>query len=346
MLLVLALGCGLVASIGISQVMDRNANQRVSAVATAPIYVALHNINLGDPIDASMVSLQEWPKDKIPPGTIAQLEDLEGRRPRATIIQGEPILDAKLLAPGQLSDPITSIPTGFRLKTISVSASSSASGLLSPGDRVDVQLFVKRDERNGIASARTKVILQNIRVFAIDQTVQRSPDGGEVRAIAKTISLLLTPDQASRLTLAENLGDISLIPRNPNDEGASAVAELTVDDLLGEGGRNTREKEQAKNQAADTSANDGLLTQIQQHLPPPIPPFIMEVIEAQDVREMEFDAETGKPLREKDDAPRRGSKKDDSTIGVGTPSETSSENDELEPEPSLDDFPIDFEPTN
>ena len=244
MLLILALGCGLVASIGISQVMDRHSKQQV-AVETTPIYVALHNINLGDPIDASMVSLQEWPKDKIPPGAISQLDDLEGRRPRATIIQGEPLLDAKLLAPGQLADPITSIPKGFRLKTISVDAEKSAAGLLSPGDRVDVQLFVKRDERNNIDSAKTKVILQNIRVFAVDQTVQRSPDGGEERTIAKTVSLLLTPEQASKLTLAENLGQVSLIPRNPDDEESGEMAEYSTEDLLSDGGKNSREKEQA-----------------------------------------------------------------------------------------------------
>src|SRR5262249_32960869 len=155
---VLALGCGLVASIGISQVMDRNRGQ-AAAVETKPIYVAIHNINLGDPIDDKLVALQEWPKDKIPPGAISQLQDLEGRRPRATIIQGEPILDAKLLAPGQLADPITAIPKGYRLKTISVDAQKSAAGLLSPGDRVDVQLFIKRDQQNGIDAAKTKVIL-------------------------------------------------------------------------------------------------------------------------------------------------------------------------------------------
>ena len=75
LLLALAGGCGLVASIGISQVMDKNA-QRGPALETAPIYVALHNINLGDPIDATMVSLMEWPKDKIPPGALTQIEDI------------------------------------------------------------------------------------------------------------------------------------------------------------------------------------------------------------------------------------------------------------------------------
>lgn len=340
MLLVLALGCGLVASIGISQVMDRNSRQP-KAVATTPIYVALHNINLGDPIDASMVSLQEWPKDKVPPGVISQLDQLEGRRPRATIIQGEPILDAKLLAPGQLADPITSIPKGFRLKTISVDAEKSAAGLLSPGDRVDVQLFVKRDERNGIESAKTKVILQNIRVFAVDQTVQRSRDGGEERTIAKTISLLLTPEQASKLTLAENLGQVSLTPRNPNDDTTGDMTEYSTDDLLSDGGKNSREKEQVREEEPAPDKGN-LLSAIQQYVPPPKPPFVMEIVEAQDVREMKFDADTGKPLH--DDTSSSSSSTSTGTMPPIPPTSTSTG----DPGPDdkskelLNDFPVNF----
>ncbi|MEX0610848.1 MAG: Flp pilus assembly protein CpaB, partial [Pirellulales bacterium] len=158
LLLALALGCGLVASIGISQVMDRN-NKPQSKLQTVPIYIALHNINLGDPIGAAMLSLEEWPKDKVPRGAISKLEELEGRRPRTAIFEGEPILEGKLLAPGQIADPIRSIPKGMRLKTIAVDAEKSAAGLLGPGDRVDVQLFVRKDQRTGIEAAKSKIIL-------------------------------------------------------------------------------------------------------------------------------------------------------------------------------------------
>ena len=217
-LLALALGCGLVASIGISQVMDKNSSGMPAAVETAPVYVAMFNINLGDPIDASMVALQEWPKDKVPPGVISELSELEGRRPRTAIIQGEPIMEAKLLAPGQTADPIGEIPEGYRLVTIPVDAETSAAGLLSPGDRVDIQLFVGKDSRINVEEAMTKVILQNIRVYAIDQTVQRSADGTDAKSIAKTVSLLLTPAQSSKVHLAEKIGELTLVPRNPNDE--------------------------------------------------------------------------------------------------------------------------------
>jgi pilus assembly protein CpaB len=309
LLLVLALACGLVASIGISQVLQRNANQAAD-VETAPIYVAVHNINLGDPIDASMVSLQEWPKDKIPPGAISQLDDLKGRRPRAAIIQGEPILDGKLLKPGQLADPITSIPKGYRLKTISVDATKSAAGLLSPGDRVDIQVFVKTGNHNGTETGKSKVILQNIRVFAVDQTVQRSRDGGDEHAIAKTISLLLTPEQATKMTLAEHLGEISLIPRNPDDEESASTMEFSSDDLLSDGGKSSRKDEQVleKPQEQKPSPISNLLAAIKEHVPPPKPPFRMEIVEAQDVREMLFDASSGKPIRGQENSSKFGSK--------------------------------------
>jgi len=54
--------------------------------------------------------------------------------------------------------------------------------LLSPGDRVDIQVFVKTGNHNGTETGKSKVILQNIRVFAVDQTVQRSRDGGDETA--------------------------------------------------------------------------------------------------------------------------------------------------------------------
>jgi len=298
MLLALALGCGLVASIGISQVMDRNAKPQAK-LETTPIYVALHNINLGDPIDASMLSLQEWPKDKVPRGVVSNLEELEGRRPRTAIIEGEPILEGKLLEPGQVADPIRSIPKGMRLKTIAVDAEKSAAGLLGPGDRVDVQLFVQKDQRTGIETAKSKVILQNIRVFAVDQAVQRSPDGGEERTIAKTVSLMLTPEQASKLALAEQIGEISLIPRNPDDEQTSDWSEYTIDDLLTSGEKGSRENEQRRDvEQEPASGLGGLVAAVRDALPAAKPPFRMEIVEAFDVREMTFDAETGKPIRD------------------------------------------------
>jgi len=344
MLLGLALGCGLVASIGISQVMDRNNSP--SKLETAPIYVALHNINLGDPIDAKMLSLQEWPKDKVPRGAISKLEDMQGRRPRTAIFEGEPILEAKLLAPGQIADPISSIKKGMRLKTIAVDAEKSAAGLLRPGDRVDVQLFVKKDAGTGVDSAKSKVILQNIRVFAVDQAVQRSPDGGEEKTIAKTVSLMLTPEQASKLSLAEQIGEISLIPRNPDDEDSAESLEYTVTDLLEGNEKSSRVKEQGGEKAetaADPVPNDSLVNAINNV--PKKEPFRMEVVEAQDVREVLFDADTGKPIRPAADQTGVGgpSPHAHKSSGDGNDAPANADNDASK---MLEEFPVNFNDAN
>jgi Flp pilus assembly protein CpaB len=245
----------------------------------------------------------------VPKGAITKLEDLKGRRPRTAIIEGEPILEGKLLAVGQLADPIAQIPKGMRMKTISVDAEKSAAGLLKPGDRVDVQLFVKKDQRSGVETAKSKIILQNVRVYAVDQAVQRSAEGADEKTIAKTISLLLTPNQASTLALAEQVGEISLVPRNPNDEDSADATEITVDDLLGTSEKNSRELEQGKKDAQAAkdktakeeqqapSTGNSLVNAIKNTLAPSVKePFHMEIVEAQAYREVLFDPTTGKPI--------------------------------------------------
>lgn len=302
-LLALALGCGLVASIGISQVMDRNGEQ-VLGYETSPVYVAAHNINLNDPIDASMVTLQEWPKDKIPPGAITQLEDLEGRRPRTLIVTGDPILEAKLLEQGEVNDPIGEIPPGMRLKTIEVDATKSAAGLLSPGDRVDVQFFMLRNSGPNAGQARMRVILQNIRIYAIDQTVQRTADG-EGRAIAKTVSLLLTPEQANKISLAEQVGELSLVPRSPDDEEVSESSELTLADIWDDrDSHNSREREQNREDEKENPGKGGFLSDLMVAMKKAAedrPPFVMDIVEAENVRQMEFDPVTGRPIVKQDE---------------------------------------------
>jgi len=341
-LLALALGCGLVASIGISQVLDSNGNV---AVETVPIYVALQNINLNDPLDDSMVSLQEWPKDKVPVGAITAWEDLEERRPRTAIFQGEPLLDGKLLERGQVNDPISAIPEGMRLKTVSVDARKSAAGLLSPGDRVDVQIFVRRNEREQISRTFTKIFLQNIRVFAVDQAVQRSADGTEARTVAKTVSLIVTPSQANRITTAENLGEISLIPRHPDDDRIVDDAEQGADFLLGRSDSNNRSKEQGLNNR-NRGDGDGV-EGFEQANAETTPSFRMRIIFPDEVTVREFSAETGEPLYDSEDGDGYRSV---GTAGTGSGYRTGplggnddDDDDDDDDSDTVDpDFPIDF----
>ena len=83
LLLFLALGCGLVASIGITQVIgNRNSDQIPASGKMTTIFVALEDLPMGDMVTAESLKLEEWPSDKIPPGALTNMEDVEGRRPK------------------------------------------------------------------------------------------------------------------------------------------------------------------------------------------------------------------------------------------------------------------------
>jgi len=231
LLLTLALGCGLVASIGISQVLDRQGSQRPATVETEPIFVAKTDINLGDTLTEEVLNLEEWPKDKVPSGAIRELDKLVGRRPRTKIYQGEPILDMKLVAADGRDDPAQQVPTGFRIVSIRVDAHNGGAGLLRPGDRVDVQIYAKKDPRSGITRTVTKTILKEVRVFAVGQEFRRDANEDDA-PMPRTVSLVVTPEQADKLTLATRLGEINLIMRNPDDTADTHSDGATPEDLF------------------------------------------------------------------------------------------------------------------
>ena len=96
-LLILALGCGLIAAVGINQVLaNRGDKVVVQTGETESIFVIMTNMEPGQKLTPEVLKLEPWPKDKVPVGAITELADVEGRRTRTRLYSGEPILEAKL----------------------------------------------------------------------------------------------------------------------------------------------------------------------------------------------------------------------------------------------------------
>lgn len=227
-LIVVALGCGLIASIGISQVMESRSAKQV-VVPTEKIYVAMKDIPLGNVLNAQMVKLEEWPQDKVPEGAIKSLEKIEGRRPLSRLYPGEPILAAKLIDANKFYGPSDKIPKGMRVVSVKVTADSSASGLLNPGDRVDVLVYLRKGK--GIRFTTTRTILKNITVFAVNTVTQREIDADGSVIHAKTVSLLVHPPQVEKIMLANELGKIKLSMRRSDDDLEDNAKGATIADL-------------------------------------------------------------------------------------------------------------------
>ena len=229
LLLLMALGCGLVAAVGINQIMARPSNE----AETTSIVVAKREVLKGDLIKPDDIRLQEWRRDALPEGAIEKIEDLQDKRVKATIIPGEPILMGKLI--DGKGDNIE-IPSGMKAVTVKVDNVSGGAGLIKPGDNVDVLVHVEANQQRGIMAASTNCLLQNVKVIAVDDTVDR-PAPGEPSIAAKTVSLLVGPKDAMRITLATEIGNIRLVMRSSKDQvvddGGIAQEKVGIADVLG-----------------------------------------------------------------------------------------------------------------
>ena len=256
-LLVLALGCGLVASIGISQVMERRNASTVGG-ETEAIFVALADINYNDLVTPQLIKLEEWPKSKIPQGAVTKLEDTENKRCRVKMFAGEPIVAPKLMGLNEAPGAAPQIPKGFRVVAVQVDGVSSTGGLIQPGDRVDVMVYMARNPATGISQTNTRTILQDIKVFAVDTShVGVNRDKEDQLASAKTISLLVKPEQAEVITLATQIGTIRLSLRSPEDNVVASTPAATIQELLGIASSNNPDEERSN--PIPNSTQPGLL---------------------------------------------------------------------------------------
>ena len=247
-LLLLALGCGLVASIGITRVMQKSGDAETVPGEGQGIFVAAVDVGMGDLLTPAMLKMEEWPKDKTPEGAITKLAEIEGRRTRARLYKNEPILENRLFPKGTSQQGASAMITkGYRIVPVKVDSVSGGSSLILPGDHVDVMVHFVRDPAKGIKETMTRTILQDIKVFAVDNVVDMEKDNKDGKSInAKTISLLVTPKQASIVMLARQLGIVNLVMRSPENEEQVADVESRTGELFGEAaGAKPDEKDQS-----------------------------------------------------------------------------------------------------
>ena len=164
-------------------------------------------------------------------------EVLLGSVARQALPRGVPIARSAVVQPGDRGFLAAVLPRGKRAISIPIGEVAGVSGLVMPGDRVDIILTYSIaaaliDAEREIRASET--VLTNLRVLALDQRLQeatttRASDAA-ARPIARTATLEVTPQQAEMLTLATRLGDLSLV-LNSVEDGGEPVADETVSSL-------------------------------------------------------------------------------------------------------------------
>lgn len=181
------------------------------AIALQDVLVLSGDVPMGSQIENN-ISWESWPADGINANFITRaaepeaLEKLKGAVARMAMYAGEPLRRSKLVGEGQ-SFMSSILPSGMRAVATTISADTSAGGFILPNDFVDVIMTRRSEAANGApAGFNTETILKNIRVLAIDQTIQEDEEGKKTR-VGQTATLELTPQQAEIITVAQQMAD-------------------------------------------------------------------------------------------------------------------------------------------
>lgn len=226
-----------------------NASPDPAPVVQAPppanerVLVATRDLSYGTALNDPDTAWIEWPKNAVPNGVLRQSEtpgakeDVKGSFVRIPISNGEPVRRERLVKGQTAGLMSTMLLSGRRAVAIDVSPNTTAGGFILPNDHVDVIRTFRDQElarERGADVVNSEVILTNVRVLAMGQTVETK--NGESVVSGATATLDLDPRQAELVVLAQRTGQLSLVLRSvadanggePTQDQASSDGPMTI----------------------------------------------------------------------------------------------------------------------
>jgi pilus assembly protein CpaB len=212
----------------VSFTVYRNLQSRTgsNSVPGVDVVIAAGDIQVGAKIEDKDVKVVRFPAGDLPPSYVRQKSSVVGRGVVLPIAKGEFVLPLKLAAENAGYGLPSLIPPGMRAMSVRVNEVVSVAGFVVPGTRVDVLLT---GNPSGASEQQTTTVLENVAVIATGQRLERSSAGDP--QMTPVITLLVSPDDAQRLTLASTQGRIQLALRNPLDTKQQDLATVRTNSL-------------------------------------------------------------------------------------------------------------------
>jgi pilus assembly protein CpaB len=220
---------GLVAAVSVSRYLS---SAQAYTKSLGNVVVAKVDIPVGTKIEAEQLTAVQFPKGATPDGAFESADKVVGRVSVTNIAAREPVTDFKLAPAGSVGGLSAVIPEGYRAMTVKVDDVVGVSGFIMPGALVDVVVVIRPAEQNMQDNPISKVVLQNIKVLANGQNIDKPKDDREAESV-KAVTLQVTPEQAEKLALASTEGKLQLVMRNAVDQGDEQTQGVDKRRLLG-----------------------------------------------------------------------------------------------------------------
>ncbi|RUZ75508.1 Flp pilus assembly protein CpaB [Mesorhizobium sp. M7A.F.Ca.US.006.01.1.1] len=214
---------------------QRSAMAQTGIVQGSTVVVAAMPLKFGDTLSADKLREVAWPAGAVPTGAFKTTKEAlagEGtRQALQTISANEPVLASKITGPGQRATLSAVLGEGMKAVSIRVNDVLGVAGFVFPGDRVDVLLTRTVRDGDGADKSFVDVLLQSMKVLAIDQVADVSK---ESPTVVKSVTLEASTRDAQKLTLAAGAGQLSLALRQAAASKGETTERVTLSDLTGE----------------------------------------------------------------------------------------------------------------
>lgn len=214
---------------------QRSAMAQTGVVQGSTVVVAAVPLKFGDALSTEKLREVAWPAGAVPAGAFKTTKDLlagDGAKQALQAIGiNEPILATKITGPGQRATLSAVLGEGMKAVSIRVNDVLGVAGFVFPGDRVDILLTRTARGDDGADRSFVDVLLQSMKVLAIDQVADESKDSPTV---VKSVTLEASTRDAQKLTLAAGAGQLSLALRQAAASKGETTERVTLSDLTGE----------------------------------------------------------------------------------------------------------------
>lgn len=233
-LLVLSIGFGIVAAIGISQVMKGQAIGKETATPMGPVLVAADTLDLKTQLTEENVKIENWPTSIIPPDAISSLDEIVDMVTTSRMSEGMPVVRGLITHKNTAQNH--TIPPNMKVVAVRVSADDTIGNLLNPGDKVDViGVFKQRDQTTNQTTTSSRTFLKALRVYSIGNKTQvDNTESASSSNATSIVGLLVNEKQSEALVFVQDTGSIKLVLRGDNEENNGEVGDLQElkDELL------------------------------------------------------------------------------------------------------------------
>ncbi|WP_346016449.1 Flp pilus assembly protein CpaB [Mesorhizobium sp. XAP4] len=214
---------------------QRSAMAQTGLVQGSTVVVAAMPLKFGDALSTDNLREVAWPAGAVPAGAFRSAKELlagDGAKQALQAIGvNEPILATKITGPGQRATLSAVLGEGMKAVSIRVNDVLGVAGFVFPGDRVDILLTRTARGDDGTDKSFVDVLLQSMKVLAIDQVADESKDSPTV---VKSVTLEASTRDAQKLTLAAGAGQLSLALRQAAASKGETTERVTLSDLTGE----------------------------------------------------------------------------------------------------------------